>query len=103
MLKRLEGENAHIRDLLSTGEVTSDGAEFPVQQLTHSRNQLIVELASLEVGDPHESASPSPMSIVAETRGSRRLMMVDVTISSGYGREPHLTPTERQTHGITSE
>lgn len=62
------------QDLLSTGELTSDGAEFAVQQLTHSRNQLIAELASLEVGDPHESASPSPMSIVAETRGYRKLL-----------------------------
>ena len=52
MLKRLEGENARIQDLVSTGELTPEAAKFAVQQLTRSRNQLIPELMSLQVGDP---------------------------------------------------
>jgi hypothetical protein len=52
MLKRLDGEGLRIQHLQSVGELNSEAAELAVQQLTASRNTLLIELATLERDDP---------------------------------------------------
>jgi hypothetical protein len=51
MLKRLEGEGIRLQSLVSDGELTRQAAELAVQQLNHSRNELLTELRELEPFD----------------------------------------------------
>ena len=51
MLKRLEGENTRLQSLVSDEELTRQAAELAVQQLNHSRNELLAELRELEPSD----------------------------------------------------
>jgi hypothetical protein len=52
MLKRLEGEDVRLRSLISGEELTREAAELAVQQLNHSRNELLAELRELEPDSP---------------------------------------------------
>ena len=52
MLKRLEGEDTRLQNLLSAGELTRPAAELAVQQLSHSRDELLTELRKLERDNP---------------------------------------------------
>ena len=52
MLKRLEGEDARLQDLLSAGELTRPAAELAAQQLSHSRDEILSELRELEPDNP---------------------------------------------------
>jgi len=48
MLKRLEGESPRIQKLVSTGELTLKGGKLATEQLSKSRQKLLLELQSLE-------------------------------------------------------
>ena len=48
MLKRLEGEDVRLRSFISGEELTREAAELAIQQLNHSRNELLAELRELE-------------------------------------------------------
>jgi hypothetical protein len=52
MLKRLEGEDTRLQNLVSRGELTRPAAELAVQQLNHSRDELLAELRKLEPENP---------------------------------------------------
>jgi hypothetical protein len=52
MLKRLEGEDTRLQNLVSGGELTRQAAEVAVQQLNHSRDELLAELRKLELDNP---------------------------------------------------
>ena len=52
MLKRLEGVNLRVQDLMSVGELTPQAAELAAQQITANRNALLAELATLDRDDP---------------------------------------------------
>ena len=49
MLKRLEAEPTRIQNLAAAGELTGEAAELAVQQLNRSREELLVELRTLEI------------------------------------------------------
>ena len=48
MLKRLEGEETKIQQLVSTGELSPEGGELAAQQVRKSRGELLSELQKLE-------------------------------------------------------
>jgi len=48
MLKRLEGEETRIQQLVSTGELSPEGGELTAQQVRKSRGELLSELQKLE-------------------------------------------------------
>ena len=52
MLKRLEGEDTRLQNLVSGGELTRQAAELAVQQINHSRDELLAELRKLEPDNP---------------------------------------------------
>ena len=52
MLKRLEGEDTRLQNLVSCGELTQQAAELAVQQLNHSRDELRAELRKLQLDNP---------------------------------------------------
>ena len=52
MLKRLDGEDTRLQSLASGGELTQQAAELAVQQLNHSRDELLAELRKLESDNP---------------------------------------------------
>ena len=52
MLKRLEGVNLRVQDLMSVGELTPQAAELAAQQITANRNALLAELVTLDRDDP---------------------------------------------------
>jgi len=52
MLKRLEAEDIRLRSLISDEDLTSQAAELAVQQLNHSRNELLTELRELAPDNP---------------------------------------------------
>jgi hypothetical protein len=52
MLKRLEGEDTRLQNLVSGGELTQQAAELALHQLNHSRDELLTELRKLEPDNP---------------------------------------------------
>lgn len=48
MLSRLDGEDTRLKDLVSAGELTTEGGELGARQLAKNREQLLAELRSLE-------------------------------------------------------
>lgn len=48
MLKRLEGEETRIQQLVSAGEISLEGGELTAQQVRKSRGELLSELQKLE-------------------------------------------------------
>ena len=48
MLKRLEGEETRVQQLVSSGELSSEGGELTTQQVRKSRGELLSELQELE-------------------------------------------------------
>jgi hypothetical protein len=48
MLKRLEGEEARLKDLVTAGELTEEGSELGAEQLKRNRAELLSELRTLE-------------------------------------------------------
>jgi hypothetical protein len=48
MLTRLKDENARLSELVSSGQLTQDGADLGAQQLGKHREALVSELLSLE-------------------------------------------------------
>ena len=48
MLKRLEGEETRVQQLVSSGELTTEGGELTTQQVRNSRKELLTELQELE-------------------------------------------------------
>jgi hypothetical protein len=52
MLKRLDGEDVRLQNLVSAGELTRQAADLAVHQLNHNRDELLAELRKLEPGNP---------------------------------------------------
>ena len=50
MLKRLEGEDNRIHQLVLKGELSPEGGEIGIQQLKKSREELLSELQTLQQG-----------------------------------------------------
>ena len=48
MLKRLEGEETRVQQLVSTGQLSSEGEELTARQVRKSREDLLSELQELE-------------------------------------------------------
>lgn len=53
MLKRLEGEETRLQQLVSTGELTPEGGELGKKQLDRNRAELLSELRTLEAETVH--------------------------------------------------
>lgn len=54
LLKRLDGEETRVQQLVSAGELSREGGELTAQQVTKSRREALSELQKLE---GEESAS----------------------------------------------
>lgn len=48
MLRRLEGENARVQQLVTAGDLSPQGAELAMKLVKKSRQELREELARLE-------------------------------------------------------
>lgn len=57
MLKRLEGEEARVQQLVSTGELSPEGGELTAKQVRKSREELLSELQVLG-GKPKAGGGP---------------------------------------------
>jgi hypothetical protein len=51
MLKRLEGEETRIQQLIAAGELSPEGGALTVRQVNKSRDELLSELRKLETAD----------------------------------------------------
>ena len=49
MLKRLEGEDDRIKQLVSNGDLSSAGGEIGMLQLKRNREELLSELQTLQL------------------------------------------------------
>ncbi len=48
MLKRLEGEDKRIQQLVSSGKLSPEGGELGIKQVRKNRKELLSELQRLE-------------------------------------------------------